>query len=521
MSPERLRHIEELYHSACERPVDEREAFLQAACGGDAELLRQVRALVAQDAAEGPLERPVLQVAARLLEHGATALSPGTVLGPYRVGRRLGEGGMGDVYQARDTRLGRDVAIKTAKQEFSGRFQREARAISALNHPHICTLYDAGPNYLVMEYIDGAPIAGPLPVDRAVQLAAQIAAAVRHAHQHGVIHRDLKPGNILVTKAGVKVLDFGLAKLERTSATSSEVTGTQSMTEQGTILGTLRYMAPEQLKGTEADQRSDIFSFGVVLYEMLTGRPAFQGDSQADLIASLLKSEAEPITNFASGIPPALDHLIRTCLAKDPEERYQSMHDVLVQLEWITTDSGRAHSLPVAKKRSSIVAWLAAAVAAAALFTLALIHFREAPPETLFARFDIALPTKFNLEWWALPVISPDGKQLVFMGVADGRRMLWLRRMDSPEITPLPGTDSAAGAFWSSDSRYLAFWTEGNKLKKIDVNGGPPRVIANVPEGSFWGGGSWNSDGVILIGRSGGAICQFPRRRTEAGLEAG
>ena len=505
MSPERLRHIEELYHSVCERRADEREAFLQQACGDDEELAQRVRALVAQDASNGPMEEPVLQVAARLLGDGSLQLLPGTMLGPYRIERRLGEGGMGDVYKARDTRLGRDVAIKIAKREFSGRFQREAQAISALNHPHICTLYDVGPDYLVMEYIEGTPIRGPMAVGEALRLATQIAAAVRHAHQHGVIHRDLKPANILVTKSGAKVLDFGLARLERAGGVGSDVTATHTLTEQGAILGTLRYMSPEQLKGEEADRRSDVFAFGVVLYEMLTGLPAFEADSQAEVIASLLKADAAPVSKLVPEVPVALDHLIRTCLAKDREERRQTMQDVLLELEWILEEGGvEPRAVGGRKRRGRVAAAIVLPVAAALGWMWA--HFREAPAEAPLVRFEVSLPSEVALEYWERPAISPDGRQFVFSGVqADGTRMLWLRRMDSPQTVPIPGTSGADQPFWSADSRYVGFYDDKGRLNKIDVNGGPPLVLANPPAGSFWAGASWNQSGVILIGRSGGS----------------
>lgn len=514
MSPERLRQIEELYHSACERRVDERDAFLQQACGDDLDLLRQARALVAQDVVSGPMEKPVLQVAARLLSDGAKELASGTMLGPYRVERRLGEGGMGDVYKARDTRLGRDVAIKTAKQEFSGRFQREARAISALNHPHICTLYDVGTDYLVMEYIEGTPIHGPMPVAEALRLGRQIAAAVRHAHQHGVIHRDLKPGNILVNKSGVKVLDFGLAKLAHAGDGGGEITATHSLTEQGAILGTLRYMAPEQLKGEEADPRSDVFALGVVLYEVLTGRPAFEADSQAEVIASLLKAEAAPVSKLAPQVPPALDHLIQTCLAKNPEDRRQTMQDVLTDLEWIASGGAERSAAPATHKRLPNLGWAVAALSAAAAVALAWVHFRETPPEAPLGRFEIPLPP--DVAWWERPAISPDGNRFVFSGVqTNGKRMLWVRRLDSAEMTPLPGTEGGDQPFWSADSRYIGF-RDGATLRKIDANGGPPQTIDSAPADSFWSEASWNESDVILLGRGAGAICQVSAAGGEA-----
>ena len=271
----------------------------------------------------------------------------GQHLGPYETLERIGAGGMGEVWKARDTRLGRLVAIKVSKEKFSERFGREARSIAALNHPHICTLHDVGADYLVMEYVEGKVLKGPLPVDEVLRLAIQIAEAVEHAHQHGVIHRDLKPANILVTRSGVKVLDFGLAKLigadsASGSPTELDATLTQGLTQEGMIVGTPRYMAPEQLEGQEADRRSDVFAFGLVLYEMITGRPAFEGKTNANVMAAILAAEPKPVTSYQTLIPPALDHLIKTCLAKDPNDRRQSMHDVLLELRWTAESASDA-----------------------------------------------------------------------------------------------------------------------------------------------------------------------------------
>lgn len=501
MSPERLRQIEELYHSATERRVEEREAFLQQACGGDKELLRQVRALVAQDAASGPMERPVLEVAAGLLTDGEKELSPGSMLGPYRIEARLGEGGMGDVYKARDTRLGRDVAIKTAKQDFSARFQREARAISALNHPYICTLYDVGPDYLVMEYIEGNPIQGPMAVSEALRLGTQIAAAVRHAHQHGVIHRDLKPGNILVTKTGVKVLDFGLAKLQ--GARGGEVTAAHTLTEQGTILGTLRYMAPEQLRGQDADQRSDVFSFGLVLYETLTGCVAFAADSQAELIALLLTAQVEPVGNLAPGIPPALEHLIEACLKKDPEERCQAMQDIVLQLEWIAAQPGMGKSAEPPNKRFG---WpLPSALLVVAMLPLAFLYFRQPSPQRQTVRFEQMVPPGVFM-WGDMAEMAPDGHSFVYEVERPGPYpMLWVRRMDQVQARLLAGTEDASSPFWSPDSRSIGFFARG-LLKIVDAAGGTPQVMYNVQQ---FLGGTWSRGGVIVFGSGSGPLRQI------------
>src|SRR5216683_3222696 len=256
------------------------------------------------------------------------ALATGTRLGPYEILAPIGAGGMGEVYKARDTRLDRIVAIKVSQEKFSERFEREARAVAALNHPHICQLYDVGPNYLVMEFIEGAPLTGPLPLEKAVEYAGQILDALDAAHKKGITHRDLKPANILVTKQGIKLLDFGLAK-QAAVLKESDATLTQALTSQGQILGTLQYMSPEQLQGKETDARSDLFSFGCVLYEMLTGKCAFEGRSAASVIAAILEREPAPLT-----VAPTLERIVRRSLAKDPDQRFQTARDLKAALTW-------------------------------------------------------------------------------------------------------------------------------------------------------------------------------------------
>ena len=281
MRPDRWRQVEQLYHSALEREEPARDAFLRAVCRDDEELRSEVRSLLDQTDT-GLLNRPLQ-------------------LGPYQIVGVLGAGGMGTVYQARDTRLNRMVAIKVSEARFSGRFEREARAVAALNHPHICTLYDVGPNYLVMEYVEGRPLEGPMPVTQALRLAIQMADALEAAHRKGIIHRDLKPGNVLVTKSGVKILDFGLAKMEETAPGEGTLQATR--TEEGAIVGTTEYMSPEQAQGKPVDARSDIFSFGAVLYEMVTGRRAFRGDTKISILSAILKEEPEPASSIRKEIP--------------------------------------------------------------------------------------------------------------------------------------------------------------------------------------------------------------------------
>jgi serine/threonine protein kinase len=339
---------------------------------------------------------------------------------------------MGEVWKARDTRLDRIVAMKFSQEKFSERFEREAKAIGALNHPNICTLYDVGPNYLVMEYVEGAPLKGPLPIDQALKYAAQMCDALDAAHKKGITHRDLKPANILVTKAGIKLLDFGLAKLSTAAQAAKppdEATLTMALTGKNEIVGTLYYMSPEQLQaqatGQEIDSRSDIFSFGLVLYEMLTGKRAFEGSSPASVIAAIMERPAPSVADIA---PPALDHALKTCLAKDPEERWQSARDLKRELEWIASAFGEAiaGSAP-SRSRLGRLSWIAAALLLATTLMLAAAYYRRAPTPIRVLKFSIAPPDKTTIELTSpvltsLPAISPDGRRLVFAATRDGKR---------------------------------------------------------------------------------------------------
>jgi serine/threonine protein kinase len=416
-------------------------------------------------------------------------LAIGERLGPYEIIEPLGSGGMGEVFKARDTRLDRVVAVKVSKQEFTERFEREARAVAALNHPHICQLYDVGPHYLVMEYVEGSTLKGPLPLDKALEYASQIASALDAAHTHMVTHRDLKPGNVLVTKsAGVKLLDFGLAKIDK-PFTADHTTVAQGLTAQGSIVGTLLYMSPEQLNGLEAGPRSDIFSFGLVLYEMITGSRAFEGATPASVIAAILERPAPSIAEVA---PPALDRVLKRCLEKDPENRWQTARDLRAALELATQPStpvaGRATVLPEPGLRRWLWPTLAV-VAAASAFTLAVLHLREAPPsETRAVQFQIAPPGKSSIDYFKL---SPDGQTLAF--IADGR--LWVRPLDSLQAQPLAGTEGANEVFWSPDSQSIAFVAQG-KLQRMPASGGTAQIICSVAQSH---GGTWNRDGVIVL----------------------
>jgi serine/threonine protein kinase len=323
---ERWQRVEEIFHEAVQRNPAERDAFLRQACRDDSGLRREVASLLAHHDENQGSESWATAAAAQLIN--STSLKPGQSLGPYRIESFIASGGMGEVYRATDTRLNREVAIKVCTERFSERFAQEASVIASLNHPHICHLYDVGPNYLVMELVEGTRLRGPLPLKQAIEYAGQILDALDAAHRKGITHRDLKPANILVTKQGVKLLDFGLAK-RSAPLQESDATLTAALTGKGQILGTLQYMSPEQLQSKEADARSDLFSFGCVLCEMLTGKRAFQGESASSVIAAILEREPAPLE-----VAPPLERVVRTCLAKDPEQRFQNALDLKRGLAW-------------------------------------------------------------------------------------------------------------------------------------------------------------------------------------------
>jgi Tol biopolymer transport system component len=464
------------------------------------------------------------------------ALQPSTRLGPYEILSAIGAGGMGEVYKARDTRLDRTVAIKVLPEHRSStpqareRFEREAKAISSLSHPHICPLYDVGHqdgiDYLVMEYLEGETLAhrlkkGALPPDQVLQVAIQITDALDAAHRHWVIHRDLKPGNIMLTKSGAKLLDFGLAKVrgaEAAAGLSAVPTATTPLTAEGTILGTMQYMAPEQLEGKEADVRTDIFALGAVIYEMATGKKAFEGKSQASLISAIMTAEPPPISTLESMTPVALDHVVRTCLAKEPDSRWHTAHDVLVELKWITeagSEAGAPGPLVERRKSRELLSWALTAVVSLALLTVAVVHFRERVSEMQSVRFLVPMPDKVTFDWWDYPVISPDGRRFVIPGRAEGKRLLWIHSLDSLAVEPLPATEDAYYPFWSPDSRFVGFFTIPGKLQKINVTGGAPQTLCDVPPAGGCAGGAWNRNGVILFATYGRPL----RRISEDGGE--
>jgi serine/threonine protein kinase len=426
---------------------------------------------------------------------------------------------MGEVYRARDTRLDRTVAIKILPAQLSAdparkqRFEREAKAISTLNHPNICVLYDVGSQdgieYLVMECIDGDTLAkrlerGALPTEQVLKIGTEIADGLDKAHRSGVVHRDLKPGNIMLTKTGAKLLDFGLAKPAVSAASAITITGTAGsspVTEQGMIVGTFQYMSPEQVEGKELDGRSDIFSLGAVLYEMLTGQRAFEGKSQLSVASAILEKEPAPISSMKPMTPQSLDHIVRRCLAKDPDERWQSARDLALELKSLSqTDSATERAAPGSsshpRNSRELLAWTLAGLLAL-ITAFLLFHPRTGEDHSQqTVRSFILPPPKYEFAgFWTAP-ISPDGRFLAFVAASsDGPIQLWIRPVDSLTAKPLPGTNGALNPFWSSDSLWIGFFSN-NKLKKISVNGGAPLDIC---ESAYGRGGTWGPDGTILF----------------------
>lgn len=460
-------------------------------------------------------------------------LAKDTQLGPYEILSQLGAGGMGEVYRARDTRLNREVAIKVLPASFANdadrllRFEQEARATSALNHPNILTVHDFGTHedspYIVAELLEGEELReqlndGPLAPRKAIDYAQQIAAGLAAAHGKGITHRDLKPENLFITIDGrVKILDFGLAKLRppRIESVGSGVATRKAITDAGTVMGTVGYMSPEQVRGQEADHRSDIFSFGVILYEMLSGKRTFAGDSAIEVMNAILKEEPAELSETNARISPQLEKIVQRCLEKRPEMRFHSAHDLGFALGTLTTSSGSrldtAAALPAVTEGArsarllddARLAWIAAAVLSVGLLAalpFAVSHLRHAPPmEAAVLRYTLAAPEKVTA--LRAPEISPDGRNLVFPATVEGKIALWLRPLGSLTAQPLPGTEGGVAQFWSPDSRSVCFTAE-NKLKKVDLAGGPPQTLCTT-QGNVRGelGGTWNRDGIILFTR--------------------
>jgi serine/threonine-protein kinase len=462
------------------------------------------------------------------------SMPSGTRLGPYEIAAAIGAGGMGEVYKARDTRLDRVVAIKILPErlasdpQFRERFDREARAISRLAHPHICTLYDVGESvgtaFLVMEYLEGETLEqrlkkGALPLDQALEIAIQIADALSVAHRQGIVHRDLKPGNVMLVNGSAKLLDFGLAKTSGAGATaagSSMLPTTRaSLTAQGTILGTLQYMAPEQVEGRDADARSDIFAFGALVFELVSGRKAFEGRSHASLMAAILGHHPPVLTSLQPLAPSSLDHIVAKCLEKDPEERWQSARDIATELKWLLSSPGTrsasaAPRTPVSARSMRVPVVLSAAAGiglGAAASAILVSRLSQAPGPAVVrsivmtrpADHLLALPTdattnegrpsRTSVDW------APDGQSFVFSGASGERQQLYVRRLNELEATPIAGTDGASNPFFSPDGLWIGFSVQG-ALRKVPANGGPPTTIAELARPMY--GADWGDDGTIV-----------------------
>ena len=453
------------------------------------------------------------------------SLITGTRLGLYKIIGLIGAGGMGEVYKSRDTRLERTVAVKVISASLAAdpawrqRFDREARVLATLSNPHICPVFDVGSHdgvdFLVMEYLEGETLTarlarGTLPVDQALRYAIEIADALAAAHRAGICHRDLKPGNIMVTRSGARLLDFGVARVGplRVSHQSDQPTISSGLTARGTILGTVQYMAPEQLEGKETDARTDIFAFGSVVYEMVTGRKAFEGQSQASVIAAILEHEPPPISSLQRMAPPALDRALKKCLAKDPEDRWQSVRDLRDELKWIGEGSSQVVApITAARRRKwwTLAAWTAVALLATTLLSVATRHFREQSADVSRVVFSVPRPpTHFSVA--ATPDLAPDGKRLMFPApTGDGRTLLWIRALDSLTARRLAGTENEGfpWAFWSPDGQSVGFFADG-KLKKIDISGGPAHTLADAPDP--WFAGTWSREGIIVFSPRGGPL---------------
>jgi Tol biopolymer transport system component/Ser/Thr protein kinase RdoA (MazF antagonist) len=447
-------------------------------------------------------------------------IQAGTRLGPYEIVAPVGAGGMGQVWRAKDTRLEREVAVKllpedySADAQFLARFEREAKAISALNHPHICTLHDVGheggAHYLVMEMIEGESLAdriakGRLPIDQVLRTGGQVASALDAAHRKGIVHRDLKPANVMLTRSGAKLVDFGLARSGVSAGgvvagLTETPTQARPLTQEGTILGTFQYMAPEQLEGQEADARTDIFALGALLYEMATGERAFSGKTRTSLIAAIVSATPRPLSELVPMTPPAFEHVVRRCLEKEPGDRWQSAHDIGEQLRWIAEAGSQAGlPAPVARRRVSLDRILALALAAALVVIGALVARGRRPAAAPGYSLEIPAITE-SYARAGLAVVSPDGAWVAFPATGnDGKRLLWVRRLDSFAARPLEGTVAPGTPCWSPDSRSLAFLSRG-RIFRVSVEGGPVQAVADHQTIPTIMGLTWSPAGVILAG---------------------
>ena len=517
-TPGRWARIERLYHEALECDDHERGSFLADACAGDDALRHEVESLLAHDGGAAFLSTPAV---ANGMSEG---IRIGQALGPYVISAQIGEGGMGEVYRARDPRLGRDVAIKVLPGVFSAnvdrlhRFEQEARAAAALNHPNILAVFDIGMNastpFIVSELLEGETLrerlnAGAIAVRKAIEIALHIAHGLAAAHDKGITHRDLKPENVFLTRDNrVKILDFGLAKLTQDQPAPGPASAMATApTQPGVVLGTVGYMAPEQVRGLAVDHRADLFAFGAILYELLSGVRAFRRDTSPETMAAILSADPPDLSAAAAPIPPALVRIVNRCLEKSPSGRFQTASDLAFALDGLSDASNVSTAALDGKHRvhRMWLAWGAAALLLATLAPVAYQHVRERPSEPSAMRFQIpstvefAGPGNFGL--------SPDGRHLAFVGRgSDGIARLWIRAMDSLEVRLLPGSETVGitpPPFWSPDGRFVGF-DAGGKLKKLDVSGGLPQTLCDLPGVAV--GGSWNRNGDIIVGNTSGGL---------------
>jgi serine/threonine-protein kinase len=517
---DRWQQIEELYHDAKEQPPDQRGDFLLRRCGSDDALRREVESLLVRDARSGgALDQSAWGGMESLLNgavtegHSADASLPvGTEIGPYRITEVLGAGGMGRVYRADDTRLRRVVAVKVSQTRFSERFEREARALAALNHPNICQLYDVGPNFLIMEFVAGAPVAGGHSIRKTISIAAQIAEGLAAAHAAGLIHRDLKPDNILLTGAGqVKIVDFGLALAAAPRAVVAPGQPIARQTEPGLIIGTVNYMSPEQIRGQRADHRSDIFSFGLIVYEMLAGQRAFTGETAAEVMAAVLKQDPPELPEST---PALLRQIVARCLEKDPANRFQSAKDLGFALAYCSqavaaTGSGikqlmEGDSPNWRQARRKLLAGIAISAVAAASILAGVAIWRggsaQLKPTVRFS-IDLGSSAVENSGQGADLALSEDGTRLAYLVRNNGVRQIATRRLDQAAATVVPGTERASGMFLSPDGQWVGFFADG-KMRKTPVQGGAVITLCDAVDAR---GAWWSSDGYIVASLTLGA----------------
>lgn len=498
----RWREVESLYRAALEREPSQRRAFLTEACAGDEELVREIESLLAYDQpAERFLNAPAMEIEAQSMAADHSLSLVGQQLSHYKITEKIGSGGMGEVYRARDTRLGRDVAIKVSSDSFTERFERETRLVAALNHPNICTLHDVGSNFLVMELVEGSTLAerideGPIPVDEALGIAKQIIEALEAAHERGIIHRDLKPNNVKIKPDGtVKVLDFGLAKLETVPAASAggdTPTAAAGKTESGIIVGTPGYMSPEQARGKLVDRRTDIWAFGAILYEMLAGRPPFVGETVSDIMAAVLQQEPD-----WTRVPAPLRRLVRRCLEKDPKRRLRDIGDAAWEIEHLN-EAGEERLVPFEKNSSmKLTLWFAAIAVVFAAAVSAIVWRIKPTPSQPQRRFE--LPFAAGVQ---AITMSPDGSLVAY--IAGGH--LYVRAFEAlqpRDLGAVPKPQQSVGPqdaalFWSTDSKTIGFATDGT-IRSVPASGGPVFVICKVPASGEVLGAAWRVDGMIVF----------------------